>query len=155
MPREHESSKSDPGPFKYAWILFAIVGYGAMGFSVYSLVSNTALWIRAESTEGTIQGWEYIEQVGRTPRRANVSRAKANVVSYETADGTEVVFVTEFGSASVIYDEGETVTVLYDPDDPEGAKILGFVSLYLGPLILLLFGAVFWGVSVLAKAFAS
>lgn len=81
----------------------------------------------------------------------SVDRAKANVVSFRAADGEEHVFVTAWGSAAAVYDEGEMVTVLYRSEDPSQAKIRGFISLYVGPLLLLLFGAGFWVASVLAR----
>lgn len=147
MPRE-------TGPVKYAWIAFSVVAYAAMAGGLFFLVSNTVFWIRAESTEGVVVGFEEMEDYRTRHQRTtviSVDRAKANVVSFRAADGEDYVFVTEWGSSAAVYDEGETLTVLYHSEDPAQAKIRGFISLYLGPLLLLLFGAGFWVASVLAK----
>ena len=149
VPR-NERPQRDIGPIRYAWIAFALVAYPALAGAVYSLVTNTVFWTRAEATDGTVIGWDEMETTTRLP--ADIDPAKANVVSFRTADGEEIVFVTEWGSSMAVYNLGETVTVLYQKDDPQQAKIRGFISLYVGPLLLLFMGGAFWLVSVMAKA---
>jgi hypothetical protein len=144
----------ETGPVKYAWIAFAVVAYPAMAGGLFFLVSNTVFWARAASTEGVIVGFEAMEDDSTTHRQVtvmSVDRARANVVSFRDEDGEDHIFVTEWGSAAAVYDQGETVTVLYRPEDPSQAKIRGFISLYLGPLLLILLGAAFWVSSVLAR----
>lgn len=135
-------------PARFAGWAFLIFGYAALAFGLYQLAANTWLWVSADAAEGRVVGWEYMEATPRWDRTRNrhldVNRARATVVSYQTAAGEEVVFVTEWGSEAVVYPTGSTVTVLYRPDAPENAKIRGFVSLYLGPLLLLVFGAGMW-----------
>ena len=45
--------------------------------------------------------------------------------------------------------------VNYALENPERVKIRGFVSLYLGPLMLLILGASFWFFGILAQFFGS
>jgi Protein of unknown function (DUF3592) len=45
------------------------------------------------------------------------------VVRYRTADGREVVFRSGFGSQPPLWRPGQPVTVLYDPANPEAARI--------------------------------
>ncbi len=153
MPSKKAPS-SDPGPIKYAWIFFAIVAYPAMAAGLFFLVANTVFWTQAEKATGTIEGWEYMEDTSITRTGVSVDRARANVVSFDTPDGEEHVFVTEWGSEIAVYDTGDTVTVLYDRQDPSRAKIRGFISLYSGPLMTIVLGAAMWIASIFAKFFA-
>jgi len=143
-------------PIKWGARAFLAVGYGALAASLYFLVAHTVFWMRADSTEGTVMGWEYMEQSRATAMRPYAgTRAKATVVAFEGPSGEEIVFATDWGSEFGIYDVGETITVLYDADDAVGsARIRGFVSLYLGPLMLLVFGGGFWFCGTLAGFFA-
>ena len=120
------------------------------------LATNTVFWIRADSVEGRIIGHEYMERAPgqRLPRFEGVP-ARATVVSFRTRAGQEIVFATDWGSDLEVYSVGESVTVLYDRDDPDDAKIRGFVSLYLGPLMLLGFGGVCWFVGMMLKLFGA
>jgi hypothetical protein len=45
------------------------------------------------------------------------------VVRYRTTDGREVVFRSGFGSQPPLWRPGQPVTVLYDPANPEAARI--------------------------------
>ena len=45
------------------------------------------------------------------------------VVRYRTADGREVVFRSDFGAQPSPWRPGQPVTVLYDPGDPQRARI--------------------------------
>lgn len=138
------------GLFKYAWILFALVAYPALGYGLFVLVSNTVFWGRATTAEGTVVGYEQMESM-RGRSQVGVQPAYSNVVEFRSADGQRHLFVTEWGSAAAVYDKGERVTVLYRPEDPENAKIRGFVSLYVGPLLLLVLGAAMWVASVIFR----
>lgn len=136
-------------------LAFLLCGYAALAAGIYFLLANTVFWIRAEAASGTVVGWQAMEHrpTSRT-RFANVDPARAIVVSFTPAGGEEIIFATEWGSGKAAYASGEKVTVLYDPDEPADARIRGFVSLYVGPLLLLVFGAVFWFVGTLIRGFA-
>jgi hypothetical protein len=68
------------------------------------------------------------------------------VVTYVAANGRSITFTASFSSKPAPYDVGETVEVLYAPDNPREARIRGFGSLWLGPTILGGLGVVFTGV---------
>ena len=68
------------------------------------------------------------------------------VVTYETANGRSITFTASFSSKPAPYDVGESVEVLYAPQDPHDARIKGFSSLWLGPTILGGLGVVFTGI---------
>lgn len=56
------------------------------------------------------------------------------VVRFTTAQGRTVQFVSSSGSSPASKSVGDRVEVLYDPDDPPGAKLSGFFDLWLFPL---------------------
>ncbi|MGE0821294.1 MAG: DUF3592 domain-containing protein [Candidatus Binatia bacterium] len=141
-------------PFKIGGIAFRVIGYGALAGAVYFLVVNTVFWMTAESATGKVVGWEYMNQRSVRLRPYEKWRAKATVVSFRTSAGEDVAFVTDWGSESNPYSHGDSVIVLYDQDNPENARIRSFVSLYLGPLMLLIFGAGFWFFGTLVQGFA-
>ena len=58
------------------------------------------------------------------------------VVSFQTAQGQAVTFVTTWGTSPPAYRRGDRVSILYDAAAPEKAEIEGFLSLWLGTLIL-------------------
>ena len=58
------------------------------------------------------------------------------VVSFQTAQGQAVTFVTTWGTSPPAYRRGDRVSVLYDAAAPEKAEIEGFLSLWMGTLIL-------------------
>jgi len=68
------------------------------------------------------------------------------VVTFEAPTGKSITFTASFSSKPAPYDVGESVEVLYAPDDPHDARIRGFGSLWLGPTILGGLGIVFAGI---------
>ena len=133
-------------------MLFRIVGWAALAFAVYTITSNTLLWITGESTTGQVLGWEYMEGIrDRQNLRHNIDPAKAYVITFQTQVGDTVIFTTDVGSGMDWYAHGDEVTVIYYPDQPEKAKLSGFFALYLGPVLLIVMGLVFLFVGILFK----
>ncbi len=118
---------------------------------MYFLVYNTWFWITAESAEGTVVGWDYME-VRPGGRKIGEERTKDSLIMFKDSSGDEIFFSTDVGSRSGLYTKGEKVTVLYKKQDQQNAMVRDFKSMYLGPLMLLPFGAVFGVVGVLVKS---
>jgi len=64
-------------------------------------------------------------------------------VRFVTARGEAVEFTSSVGSNPAGFDIGEHVIVLYDPSNPQDARIDSFVQLWFVPLIVGFFGLVF------------
>ena len=58
---------------------------------------------------------------------------------------------TSMSSSEWDFGIGEQVDILYDPNDPSSVRIDGFWSLYLVPIILVIFGLVFGGAGYLVR----
>lgn len=101
-------------------------------------VSSTRTWLaHAVEVEGRV-----IEMV--RPRDSdNTGYLFAPVVRFQTVEGATVEFESGLRTNPPAYKKGQTVTVLYDPDEPRYAKIRGFFPLWFMPLILGFIGSIF------------
>jgi hypothetical protein len=75
------------------------------------------------------------------------------IVRFTTAEGRTVQFVSGSGSSPAAQSEGDSVEVLYDPDDPQDAKLSGFFDLWLWPLAFAALGGMFVVFSLFAPRF--
>ncbi len=72
------------------------------------------------------------------------STNEKTIVSFITKAGKPIQFISDNSNNLTNYNEGENVEVLYDPENPNKAKINSFSTLYTGVSILGFFGAVFF-----------
>ena len=101
-------------------------------------VWSTTTWVaRAVEVKGSV-----IEMV-RSRDRENTTYLFAPVVRFQTLEGNTVEFESAMRSNPPAYRKGQTVTVLYDPDEPRSAAIRGFFSLWLMSIILGFIGTIF------------
>jgi Protein of unknown function (DUF3592) len=57
------------------------------------------------------------------------------VVRFTTAEGRAVEFVSSLGSSPPSHSKGDSVEVLYDPDDPNDARLSDFLDLWFDALL--------------------
>lgn len=129
----------DPALFLSRLGRFAFIPLGLMlllgaAWTVWS----TKTWIaRAIEVKGSV-----IEMV-RSRDRENTTYLFAPVVRFQTVEGDTVEFESGMRSNPPAYRKGQTVSVLYDPDEPRSAAIRGFFSLWLMSIILGFIGTIF------------
>jgi hypothetical protein len=134
-------------------LVAAILGLIAI---VLGLVCGvTAFRTRAFLTESTSAPGEVI---GIVPREScdedddghrSCTTVYAPRVRYTTADGREIVFVSDTASSPASYSEGDRVTIRYRPDEPTNARLDTVTGIWLSSIItggLALFFAVFSGI---------
>ena len=92
------------------------------------------------SATGTVHRLD--EETGRKGER----RFRA-AVGFTARDGREISFCSEVATSHRDYRAGDSVRVMYDPRDPKRAEIASFVRLWLLPIAMSLFAAVFFYVS--------
>ena len=115
--------------------VFAIIG-ACMLAGAFVICSSTASFLeRSVTAQGTV------EELIRS--RSSDSVSYYPLVQFITSDGQQVEFQTNSGSNPPLYDQGERVSVLYEPSSPQAAKIDGFFSLWGGALIVGGIGLVF------------
>ena len=131
-----------PGWFSY---VFAFIGVGLLAGAL-ALALNTRSFISsAKSAPGVVT--ELIQK-----RDSDGSVTYTPVTTFTADNGSTITFTSSFSSNPPSYDVGEKVEVLYAPDNPNEARIRGFGSLWLGPVILgglgLVFSAIGFGITI-------
>jgi hypothetical protein len=115
--------------------LFLAVGLLALTGSGFWAVRTRAFLGRAEKAPGTVVALE--------PTRSDRSTYYHPVVRFGLRSGQERTFRSHFGSNPPSHSVGETVEVLYDPDDPSDARIDSTFSRWGGVMIFAAVGAIF------------
>ncbi|GAA2510422.1 hypothetical protein GCM10010406_53490 [Streptomyces thermolineatus] len=123
----------------FRWVAFVLIAVGTL-FSVVGLIvaGMSVSFLRdAERAPGKVVALEWRdEHLGTSRRNRTDDRPSAYpVVEFTSADGTHRTFRSSTGSNPPAYEEGERVEVLYRADSPEDARIDGFLSLWLLPMI--------------------
>ncbi|MEV1080539.1 DUF3592 domain-containing protein [Streptomyces sp. NPDC050211] len=132
------------------WIAFGAIAFGSL-FLVVGLILagvSVSFLADAERARGTVVALEWRNDHSGTTRkqRQNDKPTAYPVVEFTSADGTPRTFRESTGSNPPSYEEGERVEVLYRADSPEDARINGFASLWLLPLIFGGIGLVIAGI---------
>jgi hypothetical protein len=118
-------------------VLFSTIGLGMLAVSVF-IFSNTSSFIgRAVEADG-----EVID-LDRSRSSSSSSTTYRPVVAFTTATGKRVEFTSSVGSSPPSHRVGERVKVLYQPADPQSARIKSFFHLWFGFLIVFALGLVF------------
>ncbi|MBL1086985.1 DUF3592 domain-containing protein [Streptomyces actinomycinicus] len=121
------------------WIIFGTIAFGAL-FLVIGLILagvSVSFLTDAERAKGTVVSLEWREDHDTTSRDKHTDDRPVAypVVEFTPENGTPTRFQDSTGSNPPAYEEGERVEVLYRADSPEDARINGFASLWLLPLI--------------------
>jgi len=103
------------------------------GWSTWS----TKTWI-----DRTVEGQGKVIEMVRI-RSDDGGYMYAPLVRFETSDGRSIEFESRVRSNPPGYRTGQTVAVLYDPDEPESAAIRGVLQLWLTSIILGFVGSMF------------
>lgn len=115
--------------------LFSLIGIGLLigAFLIYLNISG--FMAEAVSAQGTV--------IDLVQSRSSSQRSYRPVVRFSTEDGQTLEFTSSFGSNPPGYARGDSVQVLYPPDDPQQARIHSFLALWLMPIIFAGVGGVF------------
>ncbi len=120
-----------------------------LGLGVLGLV-GAAFWANhtrsflahASHATGTV-----VNLVGRSSGQSGSGQGRqatwAPEVQFVSPDGRVHTFVSSTSSSPPAYDRGESVDVLFEASNPDGAKINGFISLWGGPLIITIMCSIF------------
>ena len=118
-------------------ITMPILGLALLGGAVFSALYRRRNLTGRKSAEG-----EVIELVRRgfNPGSPGIY---CPVVRFRAPDGEEYEFESEHGSRPAMHKVGQTVTVLYDPADPENAEIRSALTRWLVPGLMIAIGLFF------------
>ncbi|MBC8024847.1 MAG: DUF3592 domain-containing protein [Steroidobacteraceae bacterium] len=121
-------------------VLFGLIGLGLLAGAIALALNTRSFIATAKHAPGIVT--ELIEK--RDTDDGSITYKP--VVAFTADSGASVTFASSFSSNPPAYDVGETVDVLYAPDNPNEARIRGFGSLWLGAVILGGIGTVFTGI---------
>ncbi|MEV6591197.1 DUF3592 domain-containing protein [Streptomyces acidicola] len=122
------------------WITIGTIAFGALFFVIGLILAGVSVSFLtdAERARGSVVAleWRNDDHSGASRKtRGNDKPSAYPVVEFTSADGTPREFRDSTGSNPPSYEVGEQVEVLYRADSPEDARINGFASLWLLPLI--------------------
>lgn len=123
--------------FQQAGFFFQFLGIAAMAAALYFAIDTRNFLDTAARAEGTVVELEYSRSSGN-------SGGYRPVVVFFTPKGEKIRFASSLSSDPPLYKRGETVVVVYPPDNPYNARISGFISLWIIPLTLGAVGGVFF-----------
>ncbi|MCG8708556.1 DUF3592 domain-containing protein [Brenneria sp. 4F2] len=115
---------------------FLVIGIMILGGSGYIFIKDYSFKQNAVSTKGMI-----IDLV----RSTKTSSSYYPIINFFVSDGKKITFRSNLASTSYAGSDGETVEVLYDPDNPRNAKInpQSAFLFYFAPFIMALMGLTF------------
>lgn len=112
-------------------LIFLVAGVGLV-IGCFFAVSRTKRFLStAREVRGQVVGIE-----SRRGRGQHASRMHYPVLRYRTQEGTQHEVVSSVGSNPPRYKEGDSVTLLYDPQNPLDARIHTFLNVWLFPVVL-------------------
>jgi hypothetical protein len=107
--------------------VFLLIGIGLLGGAFY-LYRNTS---------------NFLDTARKAPGTVVALRSGAPEVKFRTEQGREIQFTSSVSSKPPSYSVGDTVEVLYQPDQPDNAEVNSFMTLWLGVMIAGAMGTVF------------
>ncbi|MFD7620832.1 DUF3592 domain-containing protein [Streptomyces sp. NPDC059802] len=132
------------------WITFGTITFGTLFFVVGLILAgvSASFLTDAKRAPGTVVALEWRnDHSGASRKKRESDRPVAYpVVEFTSSDGTPRTFRSSTASNPPSYEQGERVEVLYRSDSPEDARINGFASLWLLPLIFGGIGLVIAGI---------
>ncbi|MDJ1180792.1 DUF3592 domain-containing protein [Roseofilum sp. BLCC_M91] len=146
-------SGSNQKTLKVVGITFSSIGFlllivtGVLGFNTRSFLEV------AKKAEGSV-----VELIRRRSSNSSSSTSRSYVfhpvIQFETANGEAVEFESNRGSNPPAFQTGQSVIVLYNPEEVNQAKIDSFWDLWLIAMITGLNGSVFFFIGVVLLYFA-
>ena len=138
---------------------FTAIGAAALLIGIFALWSATDLYAAGARAEGrvveiresrSIVTEEVTTPAGREVRRDVERTSYAPVVRFTTQEGREIEFHGR-GVSGTDFAEGDTVTVVYDRDNPSRARIVSFVDLWLPAVVAFAVAVLFGGAASLSR----
>jgi hypothetical protein len=124
--------------------VFSTVGIALLLTSFFVFFNTTSFIRRAVEADGRVTDLER----SRSSSSSGSSTTYRPVVQFTTATGKQIEFVSSVGSSPPSHRVGEAVRVLYNPADPQSARIKSFFQLWFGFLIVFVLGLVFTAVGL-------
>jgi hypothetical protein len=130
-------------------IFLLVLGFVPLLIACIMFPGNLQFTVNAERTEGQVVSMSRMRNIRMIRKTASGGRTLRPVVAFETQDGREITFISSFGSNPPKYSPGDTVSVLYLPDNPEEAEINDFFAIWGHIIIPSIMGSVIFGFALI------
>jgi len=125
-------------------IVFSIVG-GLLALIGVFLFIRTRIFIgKAQEVKGTVMQMVY----SRSSSSSGSGGGYAPVYQFKTLDGQSIVIQDSLSSNPPRFQVGQEIDVLYEPGNPQKARINKWMNLYFVPVLLGGMGLIFGGVGI-------
>ena len=125
-------------------IVFSIVG-GLLALIGVFLFIRTRIFIgKAQEVKGTLMQMVY----SRSSSSSGSGGGYAPVYQFKTLDGQSIVIQDSLSSNPPRFQVGQEIDVLYEPGNPQKARINKWMNLYFVPVLLGGMGLIFGGVGI-------
>ena len=121
-------------------IIFAAVGVVLLAIGVRIYLSTKKFLATAVGAQGTVIA--NVEREKKDRETGAIERTWAPQVRFAVAEKS-YDFVSSVSHSPPRYQEGQTIDVKYDPQDPNNAKVASGSSYWTGPIILGGLGVIF------------
>ncbi len=132
------SSRGYDYPQDYDFWIWYIIGGLLLLVAASSFLNTVLFLVKAKSVQGTVI--EVVPIPKSRPQR-DAFFCVTKVVFREETTKRRFEFIPHSGFSLTDYNEDERITVFYDPENPENAKIGDFEELFLYGTIFFLLGA--------------
>ena len=122
-------------------IVFSLVGGLLVLIGVFIFIRTRIFISKAQEVKGTV-----IQMVWSSSSEGGGGYSP--VYQFKTIDGQTIVVSDSLSSNPPMFKEGQTIDVLYDPENPQKARIKKWMSLYFVSILLGGMGLIFGGVGV-------
>lgn len=122
-------------------IVFSLLGGLLVLIGVFIFIRTRIFISKAQEVKGTV-----IQMVWS--RGSEGGGGYSPVYQFRTIDGQTIVVSDSLSSNPPMFQEGQTIDVLYDPENPQKARIKKWMSLYFVSVLLGGMGLIFGGVGV-------
>ncbi len=138
-------------------VLFVLIGIAMLIGGVRMILRNYSFLKTAKEAQGIVTGFDVNVSTKKDPKtyRTSSSTAYYPKIKFTDIKGRQIEFVSRYGSSDPGIVEGDSVSVLYDPEHPNDAKWNTKMAIWFGPIMLtglglilmivgLIFLKVFW-----------
>lgn len=119
---------------KYVKLIFFGFGSIWIAFGAFFYIYIQSFASKASRTTGTVVKLEKVRSYSTTASSSGFHTVYYPVIQYQTQYGKNVTFTAHSGSNPSPYKRGDQVTILYDLENPQKARIMSFTSLWLAPV---------------------
>lgn len=122
--------------FLFMGLGFGIAALGLLGGAIWVYFKQQRQMDSRVTANGTVV--ELTDRVTTGGRGGII----CPVVEFTVPSGERIRFTSDFGSRPASHKVGQSVTVRYDPVDPQKAEVESAMNIWLTPLILVFMGAI-------------